>query len=314
MATTFHRFQELPAELRARILFYAHIDDCSIFHSSKNRIIEFHYYDPSVPEVSLTVSRRYPVLFSVNREARYEAARIEGGTWMPVYLDGNSNYEKARKKSFEVYIIFEHDTIFLSERFMIVDKERIWTLYHVTPEEYRLRWFARLLDRSSLQKIGELQLSVAASPDGMLLGYGGYYLQIGQYLGPTSARAYKRWWKGEGLEIFRDGSFESLILVTNSSTPWWEAHIRHYVEEELYLKARIFREPPRLTMTIPSDAQCYNTDGSIIDWDIRKDWGWDEAGLGYDRHGIYYVDHGQSKDLDSYEQEDYDSYIPYLLD
>jgi hypothetical protein len=83
MATTFHLFPNLPAELRVRIWHVALEDDYAELNG-RHRIIELHSYNPKLKKVAVAVSRRYPTLFEVNHEARYEAAKAMGGEWIKV--------------------------------------------------------------------------------------------------------------------------------------------------------------------------------------------------------------------------------------
>jgi len=83
MATAFHLFPDLPAELRVRIWHIALEDDYDDLEG-RERIIELHSYNPTLKAIAVTVSRRYPTLFEVNREARYEAAKAGGGEWVIV--------------------------------------------------------------------------------------------------------------------------------------------------------------------------------------------------------------------------------------
>ena len=77
---TFHPFPRLPAELRARVWAIAlhsqieYVDRDEVHFTDEIRI---HQED----EVIAQSLRGYPSLFFVNREARYEAAKIDGGKW-----------------------------------------------------------------------------------------------------------------------------------------------------------------------------------------------------------------------------------------
>lgn len=83
MTTTFHRFPDLPAELRVRVWHVALEDDYEDL-KGRNRIVELHSYNLTSNSIAVALSRRYPTLFEVNREARYEAAKAEGGEWVTV--------------------------------------------------------------------------------------------------------------------------------------------------------------------------------------------------------------------------------------
>ena len=83
MATAFQLFSDLPAELRVRIWHIALEDDYDDLNG-RERIIELHNYNPTSNTIAVAVSRRYPTLFEVNREARCEAAKAGGGEWVTV--------------------------------------------------------------------------------------------------------------------------------------------------------------------------------------------------------------------------------------
>jgi hypothetical protein len=85
MATAFHFFPDLPAELRVCVWHVALEVDYDDLNGC-DRIIELHSYNPTFKRIAASVSRRYPTLFEVNREARYEAAKASGGEWVTVSL------------------------------------------------------------------------------------------------------------------------------------------------------------------------------------------------------------------------------------
>jgi len=77
----FHLFPSLPAELRARVWAIAlhnqieYVDDLDFDRPNEVRIHE------EKGKIIVNTFRGYPPLFFVNREARYEAAKVDGGTW-----------------------------------------------------------------------------------------------------------------------------------------------------------------------------------------------------------------------------------------
>ena len=86
--TIFHLFPRLPAEIRAMIWRLAHQHEqkwgsCRPYGIS-GRIIEFYDYNSHTGSVDISVSQPWPTFFSVNREARYEAARCMKGEWVTI--------------------------------------------------------------------------------------------------------------------------------------------------------------------------------------------------------------------------------------
>jgi hypothetical protein len=79
---TFHPFPRLPAELRARIWAIALCDQTK--HIGLDYIpyaVEVH---GAKGTITVRTERGYPSLFYVNREARYEAAKVDGGAWYTI--------------------------------------------------------------------------------------------------------------------------------------------------------------------------------------------------------------------------------------
>jgi hypothetical protein len=83
MAATFHLFPDLPVELRVHIWRWA-LEGDYIELNGRKRVIELHHYSPKKKEIRVTVSRRYPTLFDVSCEARFEAGKAGGGEWVTV--------------------------------------------------------------------------------------------------------------------------------------------------------------------------------------------------------------------------------------
>ncbi|KAI4621694.1 hypothetical protein J4E80_004064 [Alternaria sp. BMP 0032] len=139
MATAFHLFSDLPAELRVRIWHVALEDD---YHdlNGRNRIIELHSYNPTSNTIAVAVSRRYPTLFEVNCEARCEAAKAGGG---------------------DVYMNFSQDVLFLSSRFLVDNDDRggPGISIPVCLEEKKVRFLVTLLRPSVIKKIAYLMLT-----------------------------------------------------------------------------------------------------------------------------------------------------------
>ena len=85
MFSTFDPFPRLPVELRARIWHIALEDDREVL-KGRGRVLEFHSYNTELEEVAVKTSRRYPNLYHICREARYEVATIDGAEWVTVRM------------------------------------------------------------------------------------------------------------------------------------------------------------------------------------------------------------------------------------
>ncbi|KAF2128973.1 hypothetical protein P153DRAFT_357454 [Dothidotthia symphoricarpi CBS 119687] len=193
MASTFHDFSRLSAELRASVWKYAL--DCET-HSDEplpGRAIEFLDYDPSAGTIAVSISSPYPVLFAVNREARYESAKIQGGEWVPVHVNHASYTGTSRDNGFDICINFSIDNIELSERFLSANMRDSWSVGMPTPENYRLNVLSQILDLDKFKKIETLVIS--ANPPGSA-----HRLE-------TNA-----WWRGEGLGTFYPGHLKNVIV------------------------------------------------------------------------------------------------------
>jgi hypothetical protein len=98
--TVFHPFSRIPAELRAKIWAIALEDEkeqvpdsCSIDAGYGNTLtIHEHEGKDGEKKLSIMSTRGYPTLFAVNREARYEAAKIDGGAWYTLGIDAPEVY------------------------------------------------------------------------------------------------------------------------------------------------------------------------------------------------------------------------------
>ncbi|KAI4946463.1 hypothetical protein J4E91_007151 [Alternaria rosae] len=162
MATTFHLVPRLPAELRVRIWHVALGDDYEDLNG-RVRIIELHSYKADPKELSVAVSRRYPTLFDVNREARSEAAKAGGRERITMHTRFNGRSEPRHAASFKIYIDFSHDVILLSDRFIAqqghVDMPKGYFKY---PEETKLLVLMNLLPDNVI-KIAYLMLTTSWS-------------------------------------------------------------------------------------------------------------------------------------------------------
>jgi hypothetical protein len=79
---TFHPFPRLPAELRARIWAIA------LYNQTKHLGLDYIPHAVEIHgangKITVRTDRGYPSLFFVNREARYEAAKVDGGAWYAI--------------------------------------------------------------------------------------------------------------------------------------------------------------------------------------------------------------------------------------
>ncbi|KAF2633474.1 hypothetical protein BU25DRAFT_416679 [Macroventuria anomochaeta] len=175
-----------------------------------DRRIEFHNHDPATDSISVTLSRPYPTLFAVCREARYEAAKLMGCTWVPVNGRYNSPTEPAHITQFEICINFKLDTINLRTRFLTPPPQGSLTV-RPNPQQYRLDTLARLLDSDTLQRIERIVIN--AQP-------------------PASQHRLEidAWWKGEGLEIFCPGRLKRVIVITRGDSDRASRDYSHWLE------------------------------------------------------------------------------------
>ncbi|KAB2099291.1 hypothetical protein AG0111_0g12547 [Alternaria gaisen] len=98
--TVFHPFSRLPAELRAKIWAIALEDQkeqvqdyCSRYTGYGNTVtIHEHEEMDGKKQLSILSTRGYPTLFAVNREARYETAKVDGGAWYTLGIDAPEVY------------------------------------------------------------------------------------------------------------------------------------------------------------------------------------------------------------------------------
>jgi len=105
----FHAFPRLPAEIRAQIWAIA----------LEDRIYRPDMYGRVIPplnmvkvsqfrgEIHVYTRRGYPTLFLVNREARYEAARADGGKWYPLGVGAIEIYANPKKENITVCDTYE---------------------------------------------------------------------------------------------------------------------------------------------------------------------------------------------------------------
>ena len=104
--TVFHPFSRLPAELRAKIWAIAledqkeQVRDCWSLEPSHSNTVTIHEHIEVDEEkqLSITTTRGYPTLFAVNREACYEAAKVDGGAWYTLGIEAPEVYVNLDKE------------------------------------------------------------------------------------------------------------------------------------------------------------------------------------------------------------------------
>ncbi|KAF1944432.1 hypothetical protein EJ02DRAFT_100612 [Clathrospora elynae] len=215
MAATFRPFLELPAELRGSIWAYALEDEKEAHPATQGkRTIILYNYEPSVGSISVKASGPYPTLFSVNREARYEAAKLASCDWVTVHARYCPSGEVSECSSFKLCTNFRKDTIYLPEIFLGLGQRASWTSETNTPEHYHLKTLGRLLETSAINKIEHLSVSIkppAAGPR---------YLE------------HDAWWRGEGLEIFCLGDLQDVHLfsIKEDHVQWAKLIVEDYLQ------------------------------------------------------------------------------------
>ena len=150
---------KLPAELRVRVWYYAVAPK-----EKTGRVIELHSHNETTGVLSIAISKRYPTLFHVNREARCEAAKELGGEFVTIEAipqapqeDVSEVSKNAQNATFEVFVNFEMDTFFLSERFCTAHDDA--ALLHQVKN--RLEVLAATLPEQVLLKIRNIRLTCA---------------------------------------------------------------------------------------------------------------------------------------------------------
>ena len=109
--TEFHPFSRLPAELRAKIWAIAledqkeQVPDHWSFGFGYGNTVTIHEHEEMDGEKqsSIMSTRGYPTLFAVNREARYEAGKVDGGAWYEWGTDAR-----------EVYVNLDKERVYLA--------------------------------------------------------------------------------------------------------------------------------------------------------------------------------------------------------
>jgi len=154
----FHLFADLPPELRANVWDLALNDDYQLLYGC-SRFIEIHSYNPTLAQFSITISRRYPTLYHVTRESRYEAAKLEGGEWITLNKQYRSKTRSSSRTGVEMYVNFSRDTFLISARFTTLPIETALPRYCRTAEEARLTYLTRVVGAPFLKKMIRLHTS-----------------------------------------------------------------------------------------------------------------------------------------------------------
>jgi hypothetical protein len=128
--------------------------------------VELHSFDPTLEAVAATISKRYPAIFHVNREARFEAIQQSGGELVQISMNHKRGIVKHRlepqsSKGFNIYINFHKDTFFISERFggPEADPRNPW----LCTLRRRIAAFITVLPVETILKITKLQLGCRTS-------------------------------------------------------------------------------------------------------------------------------------------------------
>jgi hypothetical protein len=153
----FHRFSELPAELRANIWSLSLHNDYRVLFGC-SRFIEIHAYNTDLEELSVAITRRYPAVYHVTRESRYEAAKLEGCEFVTLQGRYSNKYTTAFTTSVELCVNFARDTFLVSTRFTKYDIETLLLSPYSSAEEARLTHFAQIFPTAVRAKIERIHL------------------------------------------------------------------------------------------------------------------------------------------------------------
>ncbi|KAI4649462.1 hypothetical protein J4E93_003782 [Alternaria ventricosa] len=229
MATAFHLFSDLPAELRVRIWHIALEDDYDDLNG-RNRIIELHSYSPKLKAIAVTVSRRYPTLFEVNREARCEAAKAGGGEWVTVKAHCQSRYESKHETSFSMYMNLSQDVLFLSSRFLVDDNDRrrLGTSIPACLEEKKLYSLINLLPSGVIKKIAYLMLTTDPIHGLPSVHYKGKLLELFTALKRIHFQAHPR---SRDLPRISESVLQHVLKVFDAEPPQVSYHDMYEVPE-----------------------------------------------------------------------------------
>ncbi|KAF2855252.1 hypothetical protein T440DRAFT_206909 [Plenodomus tracheiphilus IPT5] len=135
---TFHPFPHLPYELRIKIWAYAIPEsflETRISYSEGRGCIRLYKSKNGITPRLFQHARTYPALFAVDREARFEASRIDGGEWLPLDLSAPSEgWEGENVYAREsVYVNVEKETVVFYDVFGVDEVVRVWGGYCAKP-------------------------------------------------------------------------------------------------------------------------------------------------------------------------------------
>jgi hypothetical protein len=185
-----------------------------ILRGACGRGLMFEEYVASTATIRMNFSQPYPKLFSVNREARYEATKAPEAQWVPLKLG------QSHTTTFELCINFKTDAIYVCARFADAMNYPVLRQLRMAPQQNQLDVLARILGDHALQQIKALIL-YPVKPAGE------YYYE------------YDAWWNGEGLERIREGEDKEIALITPSGPKYGRWLFREILE---------YLEPSRLAM------------------------------------------------------------------
>ena len=214
MATTFHQFQELPAELRSGIWDFALQNEKVTLDTKKGRAIQLLKYDPTAGTIAVATSTPYPILFVVNREARYEAAKLDGCKWITIHACYHRTYGPVSYDTFKVCINFNRDLIYIPELFLKLQQRSSWVSETKNTEHYHLKTLARILDTETINSIKNFSFSTRPPSKGPMY------------------REDDSWWRGEGLDMFCLGKLKNVHIfsIRKGHAEWARLQVEDYLQ------------------------------------------------------------------------------------
>lgn len=127
---------------------YRHLADAQplVDHVDRTeRQIQFHNYESASDSVSVPISRLYPVLFAVCREARYEVVRAMNSRWVRIHARSKEPTESSHMAEFKVCIDFKLEKVHLRTHSLAPLLQNSLAA-SPAPEQQRLESLARRLD------------------------------------------------------------------------------------------------------------------------------------------------------------------------
>jgi hypothetical protein len=228
---TFYQFRELPAELRVEIWDIVLQNEKTTLDTQKGHATQLSKYDPTAGTIAIATLTRYPVLFEVTREARYDAAKLDGCKWFTIYSPYHGTYGPVSYDTFEVCINFSRDLIYIPELFLKLQQRNYWASESKNPEHYILKTLARILDAETINHIRNI--SISTSPPSKCL----------KYMGDDS------WWRGEGLDMFCLGRLKNVHLfsIKRGHAEWAKLQVEDYLQWH-WVDSGWKAERPRVTV------------------------------------------------------------------